>query len=491
MERILSHEREPILDHCGIVAVHSTCNIKAFELGLAGLERLQTRGYDGAGFAALTSEGKTFQHKGEGTVREVFVPSEVGKFSESEGRTFIFQVRYGTTGDFSPENTQPFVSTHLYDGSPFILAHNGQFSDIAGYSGEKSDTQLFVEELAKNPEVDWDSRIIKAIQDTRGAWSFAIATESTLYVGRDPWGIRPLSYGIDTTIHNQTILVASETAALEEMGVDYPTEVIPGQIIKFKDGMSINLFQEGAGASHCIFENVYIGNGETRVHTYRRSNPVEIRNSPTIDAARRRCGEILAREAPLSQNDVDMVIGIPGTGIPGGQAYAKSLNIPYLQAIKDKLSTEEEKRTFMTAEIGEILQKVLNHFDFDKESLRGKSVVLVDDSIVRGNISQGLCKTLRKLGVSQIHFRVLSPPIDKTCHFGVNTRSENELIAARLHDNVKNIREEIGADSLAYLSSKGLCEAVTGEASSDGFCMGCMQGHVHPLDHFGLPIKNT
>ncbi len=184
-----------------------------------------------------------------------------------------------------------------------------------------------------------------------------------------------------------------------------------------------------------------------------------------------------------------MVIGVPGTGIPGGQAFAEALGLRYAQLIEDK-TKQTDQRTFMHADLDSILQKVLDHFDFKAEELRGQRVCLVDDSIVRGNITTGLVRLLKEYyGVREVHIRVLSPRIDKACHFGVNTRDEQRLIARG--KSVEEIRQKIGATTLAYLSAEGLKEALGGSPDAEGFCLGCMANHHPPVDGAGNVILFT
>jgi amidophosphoribosyltransferase len=273
------------------------------------------------------------------------------------------------------------------------------------------------------------------------------------------------------------------------MGVTDYFELMPGTIAKISDkGLIILAKQHERQRALCIFENIYLQHGAGKAHMP-RSSIRAVKRSPTIDDVRRRSGKILAREAPISLREVNMVIGVPGTGIEGGMTYARALDLPYFQAITDKSVSLTEQRTFMTADIDSIYQKVLEHFCFDAQALHGRRVVLVDDSIVRGNITRGLIYLLKHYyGVIDVHLRIVSPPIDKACHLGVNTRSSKELIAARLNGDVERIRIELGAKSLAYLSAEGLREAITGDPKTRGFCMGCMAGHQPPVDINGNTV---
>ena len=484
-ESSLAKEKSPLQDHCGLVAIYAKKDKPLFELGLRGLHTLQTRGNDGAGMVCVDSQQNIITHKDRGLISEVFPESVSDRLGKISAKTFIFQVRYGTSGNFSPANVQPFIGENHKE--PFVVAHNGQFANESSQEyAENSDTLIFTQQLAERNEISWDWKIIKTLEEKRGAWSLVIVAPNAMYLARDPLGIRPLTY----TNLNGAWGAASETSALDQMGATGYTEVMPGQIVKITDARpEVIQSSNNYKSALCIFEDVYICDGNSRVHRP-RSTSSEVNYSPTIEEIRRRCGEILAKESPLTTDQVDFVIGIPGTAIPGGQAYAKALDLPYIQAIFDRNSPDEERRTFMTAEISTIPQKVQRHFIFNEKALHGSRVVLIDDSIVRGNISKGLNSLLKEsYGVVETHWRVLSPRIDNRCHLGVNTRKSTELIAARYDSNLKLIEAEIGADSLAYLSPQGLRKAITGNPNVEGFCMGCMTGQTYPIDEYGQLIN--
>lgn len=482
-------EKKPLWDHCGIVAAYSSGDTQFFQTGVRGLAVLQTRGYDGAGFWAQDSGGRISQYKGVGMVNEVFSPDILQLFRNTSAKVWVYQVRYGTNGNFSPGNVQPLVATHAASGQAFVVAHNGQFSKEKDISENgESDTVRFTKQLAQTNGPGWDERIVKILEQKKGAWSLVVGTRDALYLARDPYGFRPMVYGHawDEGIRDYFWTVASETSSLEAMGVSDFFELMPGYIAKVsKKGLEILAKTKARQQALCIFENIYIQHGAGKAHVP-RSNSRKVNISPTVDEVRRMSGKILAREAPLTKYDVDMVIGVPGTGIEGGMRYARALNLPYFQAITDKSNSLIEQRTFMTARIDSIYQKVLDHFNFDGQALNNRKVVLIDDSIVRGNITKGLVHLLKnEYGVTAVHIRILCPPIDKACHLGVNTRSREELIAARHANNVESIRGDLGADSLAYLSGAGLKEAITGDSKSRGFCMGCMAGYQYPIDAYG------
>ncbi len=487
----LRSEREPVLDHCGIVAACALrADIKLFQPGLEALKALQTRGQDGAGFGAITFAGATFWHKGEGMLGDVFPSSVQQDFSARAARMWVFQVRYGTNGNFSAKNVQPLLGSHAHSRDPFIVAHNGQFSgEVHEVDDGTSDTYRFTQELAESPGSTWETRIISVLEKKRGAWSLAIATPEGMFLARDPYGFRPLVYGWlwHGESRQRVAVAASETRALEQMGIRDFTEVMPGQLLHITENVVAVPYRcNRAQPASCIFETVYIHDEESRAHIA-RGDPFKINESPTTYELRQRCGKILAFEAPLTAKDVDFVVGIPGTGIAGGRAFAGALRLPYKQVITDRVP-QQNPRTFLTADIASIHELAVGHFAFDAGDIAGQRIVIVDDSIVRGNIQRAVIALLRKYGALAVHSRSLSPPIDKGCHLGINTRTHEELIAHRYGGNVEKIRQAIGADSLAYLSSRGLREALTGNPENCQFCMGCMVGHKPPIDRFGNVI---
>lgn len=484
-------EREPILDHCGIVAIHShSADIPMFQEGLVALQTIQTRGQDGAGVGGLTFTGETFEYKGEGTLDDVFSSSAQQELFLRKAQTWIFQVRYGTNGAFCPDNVQPFVAKHLYTGERFIVAHNGQFSDTTDAADDHlSDTHRFTNALAQSRGFSWRARIASILKHQGGAWSLAIAIPDGMFLARDPHGFRPLVYG--TLWHGESrqrlVVAASETAALAHIGIRDFTEVMPGQLLHVNDRVTeVPSSGNGTPPSPCIFETVYIHDGKSKA-LLPRKNPWEINGSPTIDELRQRCGRILAQEAALTTDDVDFIVGVPGTGIAGGRAFAEALGLPYEQVIRDR-DPQQNPRTFLTADITSIYELALKHFAFDESRLRGRRVGVVDDSIVRGNILRAVVALLRDYGAVAVHCRSLSPVIDKGCHLGINTRTKDELIAARCDGDVEKIRRAIGADSLVYLHSRGLREALVGNPDEERFCMGCMAGHFPPIDRNGKVI---
>ncbi len=264
---IIQEEREPLQDHCGILAAYATGNVTFFETGLTGLKELQTRGYDGAGFWAVSAEGEYFSHKAEGTIDEAFPETAVQEAREIQAQAWVYQVRYGTNGGFIPENVQPVIKLHKKTQKVVVTAHNGEFND--GIEDHTSDTVRFARELSETTEDTWDDRIKNLLAKKQGAWSLAIYTEDGLYLARDAYGIRPLVYGsyVDKKTGHMVWVAASETSALEAMGIHTFQEVLPGQIIRI-DKEGPHVIQEH-NPEHpqaaCTFEAIYLAGGPSRV----------------------------------------------------------------------------------------------------------------------------------------------------------------------------------------------------------------------------------
>lgn len=370
----------------------------------------------------------------------------------------------------------------------FCLAHNGQFTKnkSSDYTN-KSDTAIFVEDLANSTQKNWPDRISQTLKKYRGAYSLLIATKDSIFCARDPLGIRPLVYGKLSKSPPYTWVIASETASIEKMGGVNIKEALPGSIIEFAAKTTIFHQQPTARKqrAQCIFENVYFMDGKTHAH-FPTENTRSIRNHPTVNLVRYRSGQILAEESPPIKNNIDFVCGIPETGISGGQGYANQLCLPYVQAILDHNMPNKEQRTFMQSNVDQISQKILNHFDIAFDMFNHRNVLLVDDSIVRGNVITGLIKILRQHArAKSIHVRIVCPPIDKTCYLGINTRNQQELLAYKCGGNIKKMKKQINADSLAFLSASGLKKAITNKDDASGFCLGCMVGYQPPMDKYG------
>jgi len=480
VERIDStqYEKGPVLDHCGVVAAYSSKEFTFYPRGVSGLHRINTRGQSGAGVMSFHDDGSISKFQNKGMVEDAFTPEITQEWKGKRSRSWAFQTRYGTHGNNGKHNLQPIVRALRSSGEQFSIIHNGNFVK-KNREGDISDTVQFAEELANIDIEDWDEKILQIQNSNTGAWSLVVNTKDAMYAMRDPYGIRPLSYGIyqDPETEKNVYVVASETSALEAMGISEFTEVMPGTVLRF-DNDGVTLLQHATNVrrqAQCAFENAYTKDPYSKLHA-RREHPKDINIATTVADFREKTGRLLAlKEDPEIVKRADVVIGVPGTGIVGAKTYASALGLPYVQAIVDDNNGE---RTFIMENIDEIAQKVANHFEFKPTFLRGMKIIIVDDSVVRGNIIEGLIKLLKEVyGADEVHIRALFPPVDKPCYLGVATKEIEELLAGRHNSDIEKMREEAGADSLVYVTAEDIIEAT----GNDQICLGCTVGHFPPV----------
>ena len=446
---------------CGVFGVYAPDEDVA-RLTFFGLYALQHRGQESAGIAV--SDGRTIRmHKAMGLVSQVFTEDTLGSL---QGHLAIGHNRYSTTGSSRVGNAQPFlVETAL---GPLALAHNGNLTNAASLRWEllqrgvglrsSSDTEVIVQTLAGATGDTWEARLQDLMRRARGAYSLTILTRRAMYAVRDPWGFRPLCVG---RLNDVGWVVASESCALATIGAEYVREVRPGEIIRFDDeGMTVvSGVPPAERQALCVFEYIYF------------ARPDSLLNGLLVHRIRRRLGARLAREHPV---EADMVMGVPDSATAHAIGYAWESGIPFGEGL---MKNRYIGRTFIQPDDRLRRLGVALKFNPLPDSLRGKRLVLVDDSIVRGNTSRPIVALLRQAGAAEVHMRVASPPIRHPCFMGVDMATYDELIAHRL--SVPEIAEYLGVDSLGYLSLEGLSEVI-GEASR-GLCMACFSGQ-YPLE---------
>lgn len=452
-------EQDKLKEECGVFGIFSNKNIDVSHLTYYGLYALQHRGQESAGIA-VCNNGKIDVHKGMGLVTDVFDNDSLDKMV---GNAAIGHVRYSTTGGSCANNAQPIVNE--FELGSIALAHNGNLvnTDIirellqyGGTSFETSiDTEVVLKLIAKNAKKGIENAVADAIQAIKGSFAIVILTEDKLIGVRDPNGIRPLCIG---KFDDDSYVMCSETCALDAVGAEFVRDVNPGEIVIIdKEGIRSINFAEKTKCETCVFEYIYF------------ARPDSVIDGISVYNSRELAGEELYREAPV---EADIVIGVPDSGLAAATGYAKASGIPYgIGLIKNRYVG----RTFIspTQELREKAVAVkLNPL---KVNIEGKRVVIIDDSIVRGTTSKKLVDILRKAGAKEIHFRVSSPIIKYPCYFGINIASRNELIGG--HKSVEEIREFIGADSLAYLSIDSLLKSL---GEKNNFCLGCLKG-VYPV----------
>ncbi len=440
---------------CGVFGIYGPGEDVA-RVTYFGLFALQHRGQESAGIAV--GNGETIQvHKRMGLVAQAFDETIL---SSLQGILAIGHTRYSTTGSSSFHNAQPILEYHR--GIPFAIAHNGNLvnslqlrTDLAemGYRFEgTSDSELIARLISSYGHLDFERAVMEAAKELQGAFSLTIATPTTLIGIRDPYGIRPLSIGKLNTSH---WVLASETCAFNPIGAVFVRDVEPGEMVVVDQrGLHIIKWTDDVNPALCLFEFVYFA----RPDSYLRGVNVHL--------ARRRMGQILAREHPA---DADIVIPVPDTGIPAAIGYAETSGIPYGEGF---IKNRYIHRTFIQPVQRQREMGVRIKLTAIREVLDGKGVVVVEDSIVRGTTTRNIVAMLREAGAKEVHLRISCPPYRFPCFYGIDTASRSELIAAQL--DVEEIRRYVGADTLGYLSLEGLVEAVGLPIGQ--FCRACFDG---------------
>ncbi|WP_217361292.1 amidophosphoribosyltransferase [Metallococcus carri] len=453
-------------DACGVFGVWAPGEEVA-KLTYFGLYALQHRGQESAGIA--TSDGDSILvYKDMGLVSQVFDESAL---SSLRGHLAIGHSRYSTTGGSTWENAQPTLGGH--EGGSVALAHNGNLINTvelrelvdashAGRTirgelarGNTSDTALVTTLLAEDPDRSLEQAALDVLPKLRGAFCFVFMDEQTLYAARDPHGVRPLALGR----LERGWVVASETAALQTVGASVVREIEPGELVAIDEhGLRSHRFAP-AQPKGCVFEYVYL------------ARPDAVIRGRVVHEARVEMGRALAREHPV---DADLVIGVPESGVPAATGYAQESGIPFGQGF---VKNAYVGRTFIQPsqtlrQLG--IRLKLNPLE---HSIRGKRVVVIDDSIVRGNTQRAQIRMLREAGATEVHVRISSPPVKWPCFYGIDFATRAELVATGL--NVEEIRASIGADSLGYISEQGMVDATEQPASE--LCTACFTGN-YPIE---------
>jgi amidophosphoribosyltransferase len=444
-------------EECGIVGAYVPGESIA-RTTFFGLFALQHRGQESAGIA--TSEGDEIHLKAKmGLVSQVFREETIAGLP---GHLGIGHTRYSTMGGSKEYNAQPLKAEG--QRGQIAVGHNGNVINAAalrvemaeefGSTFEKtSDTEVIAELFAKAPGNDWFEVSAYAMRRLKGAYSLAIMTKDKLIAVRDPLGIRPLCLGS----LNGGWVVASETAALDNLGAEFVRELENGETLVIDENGVKSKIWSGARKAHamCVFEQIYF------------ARPDSILNGELAYETRQRLGAEVYREHPV---DADIVVGIPDSSTPHAVGLAAAAKIPYAEAI---IRNRYVGRTFIEPDQKARAQGVQTKFNAMRGVVEGKRLLVVDDSIVRSTTITRVINMLRNAGAAEVHVRVASPPIKSTCHFGVDMATLSELIAANME--LDEITKYIGADSLAYLSVDGLLRAV--RAPKNSYCTGCFTGN--------------
>lgn len=439
-------------EECGVFGIYAP-ELEVARLTYYALYALQHRGQESAGIAV--SDGRKIDgHKAMGLVSEVFSEREL---KELQGKMAIGHVRYSTTGSSLIANAQPLV-VHYQQGM-MALAHNGNLTNALELREELGkdgvvfqttiDSEVIVKLIARYRRGNLEDAIIKTMLDIQGAYALTIIAENKLIGVRDSYGLRPLCIG---QVGGRYCL-ASESCALDTIGAEFVRDVKPGEIITIdEEGLHARQGLPAQKFAGCAFEYIYFARPDSTI------------DQINVTESRRQMGIELARECPI---DADIVIPVPDSGMSAALGYSEESGIPFAQGL---LKNRYVGRTFIqpTQEMREVAVRL--KLNANAGVLKGKRVIMIDDSIVRGTTSSRLVDLVRKAGATEVHLLISSPPVTYPCYYGIDTAEREKLIATQL-DN-EGIREFIGADSLHYLTSEGLIRALGGTS----VCLACFSG---------------
>lgn len=438
---------------CGVVGISGVTD--AAQHVFLALYALQHRGQEAGGIVAFDGEDGHL-HKGSGLVSEIFEPEALERL---RGDTAIGHVRYSTAGGNDPANIQPI--TARYRHGDLALAHNGNLTnqralrkslveDGAIFSSS-SDSETLVHLIAKSRAETVDDQVMDALSHLVGAFSIALVVCGRLYAARDPRGFRPLILGRKDDGH----VVVSETCALDILGATYVRDLEPGEVVRLQgDGVhQVGRLDAAPQPAPCIFELVYFARPDSGLW------------GESVDHARRAFGRQLARENPV---EADAVIAVPDSANSAALGYAEESGIPFELGL---LRNHYVGRTFIKPDQKDRDFGARMKYNPVRDVLTGKRVIVVDDSLVRGTTSRSLVRMLKAVGATEVHFRIGSPPVKFPCFYGIDMPTKEELIGSKLE--VQEIAEELGVDSLGYLSLKGMVSAVE---QAGPYCTACFSG---------------
>jgi amidophosphoribosyltransferase len=455
---------------CGLFGIHG--HHDASKLAYFGLYALQHRGQESAGIAVC--QDKTIVgHKGMGLVSDVF---DMTHLEELSGTSAVGHVRYSTTGSSILGNAQPFFVRHQHRS--YALAHNGNLVNAHILKDELErtgsifqttmDSEVFLHLFVKNLKHGFEGALVETVKRLKGAYSFVLLTSEGEVIGiKDPNGFRPLCLGR----LNGSYVLASETCALDLVEAEFVRELDPGEIVIIGDKgvKSIQTQPEGAKRSFCIFEYIYFARPDSTIY------------GKNVYLTRKAHGRQLAKE---SRVDADFVMPFPDSGTYAALGFSEASGIPFEMGM---IRNHYVGRTF--------IQPTQSMRDFGvrvklnpvKELLKGKDIIIIEDSIIRGTTAKTRVKALRELGVRRVHLRVSGPPHRFPCHYGIDFSTKGELIAASM--SVEALGRYLGLDSLAYLSLPGLLSSTGVENPERHFCKACFDG-CYPVDFDGELSKN-
>jgi amidophosphoribosyltransferase len=456
-------DRDGPRDECGVFGIYAP-ELDVSRLTYFALFALQHRGQESAGIAA--SDGShIITLRDSGLVTQVF---DEEKLRGLTGEMAVGHVRYSTTGSTGWENTQPIYRA---DNHMIALAHNGNLINAVQLHAElreqgvtfrsTSDSEIIAALVSGSKAETLQDAVAEVMPRLKGAFSTVIVNKEMVVAFRDPAGVRPLALGkLTTPDGGERHCIASESAAFAIIGAEFVREVEPGEMITLSAaGIESTIVSPGGRRAFCVFEHIYFARPDTKLE------------GELVQQSRGRMGEILWREAPV---DADLVVAVPDSGNPAAKGLSRASGI----AMDDGLiKNRYVQRTFIQP--GQDLRKLGLRMKFTPlpEIVEGRRLIVVDDSIVRGNTTLQIVKMLREAGATEVHLRISAPPIRHTCHYGIDMSTHEQMIA---HERtVDEVAAELGADSLAYISLEGVYEAIRGQRATH--CDACFTGE-YPLE---------
>jgi amidophosphoribosyltransferase len=458
----LTDFRDGPRDECGVFGVYAPGHDVA-RLSYFALFALQHRGQESAGIASAL-DGHIMTVRDQGLVSQVF---DEQKLRALQGEMAIGHVRYSTTGANSWENSQPVWRA---DRREIALGHNGNLTNAVELHAamreeglafrSTSDSEIIAALLSNHPAATIEDAVADVMPRLEGAFSAVVMTKDRIVAFRDPVGLRPLALGM----LGDRYCVASESCAFDIIGAEYLREVEPGECVSLTDrGLRTRQIGRSTQRAFCVFEHIYFARPDSRLE------------GRVVHTSRSRMGELLAAEAPVE--GADLVIAVPDSGNAAARGFARASGLPQDDGF---VKNRYVARTFIQP--GQELRKHGLRMKFNPlpDVVAGKRLVVVDDSIVRGNTTRQIVKMLRDAGASEVHMRISAPPIRNPCHYGVDMSTREEMIA---HGRTEaEVASELGADSLAYLSLEGVYRAIHGERATH--CDACFSGR-YPLSRSG------
>lgn len=446
-------------EECGIFGLYSEADLDTFSLSQFGLFALQHRGQEACGIS-VANNGKIFNLKDEGLVLDVY--KEIREPETFMGNAVIGHTRYTTAGDKKKYNFQPFFAKNEYDQIILSIAHNGNLINAAQLKKEledegvvfkaTSDSEVILRLIQKNLDLGLRGAIKATMEKIEGAYSVVGITRNKFFAFRDFNGIRPLVLG---AIDEKTFVVASESAALDAVGAQYIRDILPGEIVytsENEEGLRSYTVKDDCVNKICSFEYIYFARPDSDLEGI------------NVHEIREKSGEKIWEQAPV---EADIVIGVPDSGVPAAIGFSKASGIPFRPVlIKNRyigrsfiVPTQEMRERIVNLKLNPIIREI-----------KGKRVVIIDDSIVRGTTSKRLVKILKNVGVKEIHFRSVSPPIVAPCFLGIDTPSKDDLISANM--TTEELKNYLEVDSLVFLSIENLKKIL----GSSNHCFGCFTG---------------